>query len=118
MIHTKDQRVRYIRALERFLSSCSSALKSPSFEFSAFEKRAKKSLALLQKVEPVRLDSNYLSQLLAFVTLVSSHLTENNASFEEKHRLLLKEVNRLEKERTAGSYKKSKHTKSDFEDGY
>ena len=43
-INDKDARVKYIRALERFLGSCVSALKNENFDFALFVKRAEKGL--------------------------------------------------------------------------
>ncbi len=114
----KEQRVKYIRALERFLGSCAGALKSDNFALSVFEKRVEKSLKVLRKVEPVRLDSTYMSLMENYVSLVIKTLEDKESLSDTKHRTLLKEVNLIEKERNKGSYKKSKHQKSDFEDGY
>ena len=51
-INDKDARVKYIRALERFLGSCVSALKNENFDFILFVKRAEKGLKTLRKVDP------------------------------------------------------------------
>ena len=116
--HPKEQRVKYIRALESFLGSCAGALKADSFDIVLFERRVEKSLKVLRKVEPVRLDSTYMSLLEAYVATVLKTLHDTAMEHELKHRILLKEANLIEKERNKGSYKKSKHQKSDFEDGY
>ncbi len=116
--HPKEQRVKYIRALERFLNSCIGALKIEHFSLTLFEKRVEKSLKVLNKVEKVRLDSTYTSLLEAYVATVIKILQDEHMSDETKHKTLLKEANMVEKERYQGSYKKSKHAKSDFEDGY
>lgn len=117
-INLKEQRVKYIRALERFLGSCSGALKAESFDIALFERRVEKSLKVLRKVEPVRLDSTYMSLLEAYVETVLRTIKDTDMEHETKHRVLLKEANLIEKERNKGSYKKSKHQKNDFEDGY
>lgn len=114
----KEQRVKYIRALERFLGSCSGALKNDSFDLAVFERRVEKSLKVLRKVEAVRLDSTYMSLMENYVALVLKTLADEDMLSETKHRTLLKEANLIEKERNKGSYKKSKHQKNDFEDGY
>lgn len=116
--HPKEARVKYIRALERFLNSCSGALKAENFSLSIFEKRVEKSLKVLNKVEKARLDSTYTSLLEAYVSTVTKTLQEPNTSGDSKHKVLLKEANLIEKERYKNSYKKSKHSKQDFEDGY
>lgn len=114
----KEQRVKYIRALERFLGSCSGALKAESFDIVLFERRVEKSLKVLRKVETVRLDSTYMSLLEAYVETVLRTIHDKEMENEAKHKLLLKEANLIEKERNKGSYKKSKHQKNDFNDGY
>lgn len=114
----KEERVKYIRALERFVGSCMSSLKGGEFDLARFEKRAKKSLEVVRKVKPARLDAHYLNLLEAYVALVESTLAKPEMERDEKHRILLKEANLIEKERNQSSYKKSKHTKNDFEDGY
>lgn len=117
-INPKEQRVKYIRALERFLGSCSGALKAENFDIVLFERRVEKSLKVLRKVEPVRLDSTYMSLLESYVDTVLKTIQETTIENETKHKTLLKEANLIEKERNKGSYKKSKHQKNDFEDGY
>ena len=49
-INDKDARVKYIRALERFLGSCVNALKNEKFDFPLFVKHAEQDLKTLQKV--------------------------------------------------------------------
>lgn len=114
----KEHRVKYIRALERFLGSCAGALKNDHFDVSVFERRVEKSLKVLRKVEPVRLDSTYMSLMESYVSLVIKIVADEKMAPDEKHRILLKEANQIEKERNKSTYKKSKHSKSDFEDGY
>ena len=118
-INDKDARVKYIRALERFLGSCVSALKNVNFVFALFVKRAEKGLKTLQKVEAVRLDSTYTNLLQNYATLVSNTIANlEGIDIEETHKRLLKEANLLEKEKYRGSYKKEKHKAQGFDDGY
>lgn len=117
-INDKDARVKYIRALERFLSSCVSALKNEQFDYELFVKRAQKSFKTLQKVEAVRLDSTYTNALQNYVNLVASLIASDEGERDEKHKRLLKEANLLEKEKYRGSYKKEKHKARGFDDGY
>lgn len=116
--HDKDQRVKYIRALERFLNSCMGALKNENFDFVLFCKRVEKSYKVLKKVEEARLDSTYTNALQRYVELVLRTISEKGDNYEEKHKLLLKEANLLEKERNRSSYKKEKHKDKSFNDGY
>lgn len=118
-INDKDARVKYIRALERFLGSCTSALKNENFDFDLFVKRAEKGLKTLQKVEAVKLDSTYTNALQNYANLVSNCLNNlENIERDETHKRLLKEANLLEKEKYRGSYKKDKHKAKGFDDGY
>ncbi|MDD3462419.1 MAG: hypothetical protein PHW07_02115 [Sulfurospirillaceae bacterium] len=114
----KDARVKYIRALERFLGSCANALKNESFDLKLFEKRVEKSLKTLRKAEPVRLDSAYTNALHNYVELVLRTLNNEEDDAESKRKVLLKEVNLIEKERNRSSYKKDKHKEQGFNDGY
>lgn len=116
-MNDKEARVKYIRALERFLNSCIGALKNERFDFALFVIRAQKSLKTLQKVEPTRLDSTYTNALQNYANLVASLIEETQTSPEEKHKRLLKEANLLEKEKYRG-YKKDKHKAQGFNDGY
>lgn len=118
-INDKDARVKYIRALERFLGSCTSALKNENFDFDLFVKRAEKGLKTLKKVDPIRLDSTYTNGLHNYAALVANSIIHpEEADIEEIHKKLLKEANLLEKEKYRGSYKKEKHKAQGFDDGY
>jgi len=118
-INDKDARVKYIRALERFLGSCVSALKNENFDFNLFVKRAEKGLKTLKKVDPIRLDSTYTNGLQNYANLVSNSIANlEEIDIEETHKRLLKEANLLEKEKYRGSYKKEKHKAQGFNDGY
>ncbi len=115
---TKEQRVKYIRALERFLNSTMGALKIENFSLDLFKKRVEKSLKTLYKVETTRLDSTYTTRLESYVKTVIKVLQDENLDDSTKHKTLLKEGNLIEKERYQSSYKKSKYTQADFNDGY
>lgn len=117
-INEKESRVKYIRALERFLGSCISALRTENFDFKLFAKRVEKSHKTLKKVEEVRLDSTYTHALQDYVALVLRTVSDEEGDLEDKQRILLKEANLIEKERNRGSYKKDKHKDQSFNDGY
>lgn len=117
-INEKELRVKYIRALERFLGSCVNALKTENFDFKLFEKRVAKSLKTLRKVEAIRLDSTYTNSLQSYVELVLRTVADETGDNEVKHKLLLKEANLIEKEKNRGAYKKDKHKEQSFNDGY
>ncbi len=114
----KELRVKYIRALERFLNSCIGILKTENFDFKLFVKRVEKNYKVLKKVEEIRLDSSYTNALQNYVNLVLRTVEDENEDDEAKHKLLLKEANLIEKEKNRGSYKKDKHKDQSFNDGY
>ncbi|MBV5278727.1 MAG: hypothetical protein J0647_06810 [Campylobacteraceae bacterium] len=114
----KELRVKYIRALERFLGSCVAVLKTENFDFKLFQKRVEKSHKTLKKVEEIRLDSTYTNSLQNYVILVLRTIADESEDYEAKHKLLIKEANLIEKERNRGSYKKDKHKDQSFNDGY
>ena len=117
-MNDKEARVKYIRALERFLGSCIGALKNENFQYTLFVSRAQKGLKTLRKVEVVHLDSTYTNGLHNYAQLVASLIEDTEGDVEENHKRLLKEANLLEKEKYRGSYKKEKHKHKCFEDGY
>ncbi len=117
----KDVRLRYVRGLERFASSNISYLKESAFEFDVFQKRVKKRFEILEKIEAIRLNSAYPIALESYANLLLSALHVEEFSKEQKEELrdrLLKEANLLHKERNKTLYKKDKHKKSSFSDGY
>ncbi|MBN1838454.1 MAG: hypothetical protein JW802_00250 [Campylobacterales bacterium] len=114
----KEARVKYIRALERFLGSCISALKNENFDYNLFVKRAEKSLKTLQKVEAISLDSRYTNALQNYANLVAQSIANKENDPQEIHKRLTKEANLLEKEKYQGGYKKEKHKAQGFNDGY
>lgn len=102
----KAKRVKYIRALEKFAKSAISALKRDDFIQSEFRARVEKNAKILEKLEPVYLDSPYSKQLEIFINNVVA-----NGSRDE----LLRDANQLEKLKNQKSYKKDKH-KNKFKD--
>lgn len=121
IINEKNIRLKYTRALEKFIRSNISYLKEPEFQFDIFQKRVKRTFEILKKVEPIRLDSAYPVALETYVNLVLSALHVENLEDKEKEEFqakLLKEANLLHKEKNKTQYKKDKHKKSSFNDGY
>lgn len=103
----KAQRVKYIRALERFAKSAISILKRDSFDEELFKIRVEKNLEILQKVTPVFLDQPYTRGLEIFVRLVVAQKEKDE---------LIKEANLLEKLKNSKNYKKDKHKKKIMSD--
>lgn len=104
----KFKRVKYIRALEKFVKSIIGILKRDDFDEVLFKQRVEKSFESLKKVEAVYLDQPYTKGLLEFVNLALN----NNDQVE-----LLKTFNQLEKLKNS-KYKKDKHKKSYYEYNY
>jgi len=120
-INEKDIRLKYTRGLEKFVRSNISYLKDPTFEFEIFKKRVKKTFEVLKKIPHIRLNATYPIALEKYVNLVLRVLHVEELKDEEKDELqtkLLKEANLLHKEKNKTQYKKDKHKKSSFNDGY
>jgi len=114
----RAMRVKYVRALEKFVKAAINILKRADFDFERFEERMKKNATALKKVEPVVLDSTYTKSLEDFANLVLQTVDTNKDNSEDKREILLKNANALEKLKANSSYKKEKHPKKIFEDGY
>jgi len=120
-VNEKDVRLKYTRGLEKFVRSNISYLKDPTFEFEIFKKRVKRTFEILKKIPSIRLNATYPIALENYVNLVLSVLHVEELNDEEKEGLqakLLKEANLLHKEKNKTQYKKDKHKKSSFNDGY
>ena len=120
-VNEKDIRLKYTRGLEKFVRSNISYLKDPTFEFEIFQKRVKKTFEILKKIKHIRLNATYPIALENYVNLVLGVLHVEELKNEEKEKLqdkLLKEANLLHKEKNKTQYKKDKHKKSSFSDGY
>jgi hypothetical protein len=111
-------RLRYINGLEKFAKRSIALLKEKEFDLELFKEKVHTNYEIVQKLEAVRLDSQYMIKLKEFVNLIL-HLSENHSeSFEEEKEQLLKESNLLHKEKNKSRYKKDKHSKHKFNDGY
>ncbi len=80
-----------------------------------------KKLLKFSKIDSIRLNATYPIALENYVNLVLSvlHIEDlNNEAKEELQAKLLKEANLLHKEKNKTQYKKDKHKKSSFSDGY
>ncbi|AXH09973.1 hypothetical protein CP960_00095 [Malaciobacter halophilus] len=117
-MHEKQQRIRYIRVLEKFFTRTLSLLKLEEFDKELFIIRTKKNYEDLHRVKAVELHSNYLTQLKEFINKTMSYIQNSTDSFEEERAILLKDANLLQKEKKKKTYKKEKHKKSKFNDGY
>jgi len=114
----KTKRVKYVRALEKFVKSAVAILKREDFDFSRFEERMLKNAIPLQKVEPIVLDSTYTKNLESFCNLILETINQKNEDKDEERQVLLKHANALERLKVNSSYKKEKHRQKVFNDGY
>lgn len=117
-MHEKQLRIRYIRVLEKFFTRTVSLLKLEDFNHEIFKERTLKNYEDIKKVKAVDLNSQYLTELIAFINKTLSYLEEHTESFENERNSLLKDANLLQKEKKRNTYRKDKHKKSKFDDGY
>ena len=111
-IKEKDGRVKYIRALERFVKSAVALLKRDDFDAELFAKRMAKNYEILSKAEAVNLDSPYTKALESFAKNIMSASEQNRID----QGVLVREANALEKLKNNKSYKKDKHKIDFFKD--
>lgn len=118
-INEKEIRLRYVRAMEKFINSNVSYLRANDFDFALFKKRVAKTYDILKKVESIRLDSAYPNALEAYANAIINTLNlELEDNKEEIREYLLKQANLLQKEKNKTRYKKGKHKSASFNDGY
>lgn len=117
-INEKQQRIKYIRVLEKFFTRTISLLKLENFDKELFKQRTKKNLEDMNKTKEVELYSEYYTNLKAFVSKTISYTQNHSETFEEERANLLKDANLLQKEKNKANYKKDKHKKQTFNDGY
>ena len=117
-MHEKQKRIRYIRVLEKFFTRTVSLLKLDNFNHELFKERVFKNYQDIKRVEQVDLNSKYYTELIAFINKTLSYVENHSENFEDERETLLKEANLLQKEKNRNSYRKDKHKKSKFNDGY
>lgn len=117
-MHEKQKRIRYIRVLEKFFTRTVSLLKLDNFNHELFKERVLKNYQDIKRVEQVDLNSKYYTELIAFINKTLSYVENHSDNFEDERETLLKEANLLQKEKNRNSYRKDKHKKSKFNDGY
>ena len=117
-IHEKQLRIRYIRVLEKFFTRTVSLIKLENFDTKLFKERTLKNYEDIKRVKAIELNSKYLVDLIAFINKTLFYLENHTESFEDERSTLLKDANLLQKEKNKNSYRKDKHKKSKFNDGY
>ncbi len=109
-------RLRYIRALQRFEKSILSYLSNnETVEKEKYDKKIDNALRLLNRVEEVQLYKGELQDLQQFVKKMIAYKDSNEAMQIIKEELLYT-ANQLDKSKNAKRYKKDKHSQSKYKD--
>ncbi len=109
-------RLRYIRALERFHKSVMSYfLNTSELSRESFEKKIDNSLKLLNRVQEIALYKGELQDLQNLVKKIIS-LKESSKDMDDIKDEILYASNQLDKRKNAKRYKKDKHTSSKYKD--
>ncbi len=114
----KILRLKYVRVLEKFVKRTIALLKYPEFDYILFKKLTLTNYEFVQKVEAIRLDSDYLKKLQEYSQIILNTIANHSKYFKDEQQFLLKEANLLHKEKNKNNYKKDKHKKKKFNDGY
>ena len=117
-VNEKQQRIKYIRVLEKFFTRTISLLKLDNFDKDLFKQRTKKNYEELVKTKEIELYSDYYESIKVFINKTMFYLQEHSKSFEDERTILLKDANLIQKEKNSSNYKKDKHKNQKFNDGY
>ena len=111
-----SNRLRYVRALERFYKSVLAYL-STTQELTAesYNKKITNSLKILQRVEEVALYKGDLQDLQKLVKKMIGYKDSDKDVNEIKEEILYAS-NQLDKTKNARRYKKDKHSQSKYDD--
>ncbi len=111
-----SQRLRYIRALERFHKSIVSYfLNTPDLTMKGFAKKIDNALKLLNRIEELPLYKGELQDLQKLVKKMIEY-KDSEKNVDDIREDLLYRSNQLDKSKNARRYKKDKHIKSKFDD--
>jgi len=109
-------RLRYIRALERFHKGMVSyLLNTETLTHKGLDKKIENSLKLLKRTEEIDLYKGELQELQKLVKKMISY-KQSDEDIENIKEELLYSSNQLEKSKNAKRYKKDKHNSSKFDD--
>jgi len=109
-------RLRYIRALERFHKGVVSYLmNTQALTHEGYSKKINNSLKLLTRVEEISLYKGELQDLQKLVKKMISY-QNSDQDIESIKEELLYASNQLDKSKNAKRYKKDKHTQSKYDD--
>jgi len=113
---TNSNRLRYIRALERFHKGMISYLmNTPELTHKSFNKKIDNSLKLLNRIEEVDLYKGELKDLQILVKKMIGY-KDSEEDIENIKEELLHSSNQLDKSKNARRYKKDKHSNSMFDE--
>lgn len=111
-----SQRLRYVRALERFHKSIVSYLSSTSnLSIESYDKKVENSLKVLQKVDEIALYKGDLQELQKLVKKIISFKGSDKEIDDIKDEILYAS-NQLDKTKNARRYKKDKHSQSKYDE--
>ncbi|HIP55255.1 MAG TPA: hypothetical protein EYH11_07260 [Sulfurimonas autotrophica] len=109
-------RLRYIRALERFKKSILSYLSnSENLDKEKYDKKIDNALKLLNRVEEAPIYKGELQDLQQLVKKMIMYKNSDEDIHDIKEELLYN-INQLEKSKNAKRYKKDKHSQSKYEE--
>ncbi len=111
-----SNRLRYIRALDRFHKSIISyLLNTPELTQERFDKKIENAQKLLKRVDEIPLYKGELQDLQTLVKKIIS-FKESEKNIEDIKEEILYSSNQLDKSKNARRYKKDKHANDKFED--
>jgi len=111
-----SNRLRYVRALERFYKSMIAYLSNnDEVTKEGYDKKIENALRVYQRVEEVALYKGDLQDLQKFVKKMIAY-RESDGDIDMIKEELLYNANQLEKSKNAKRYKKDKHSKSKFDE--
>jgi hypothetical protein len=111
-----SNRLRYVRALERFYKSVLAYLSTTQeLTVESYNKKITNNLKILQRVEEVALYKGDLQDLQKLVKKMISYKDSDKDINEIKEEILYAS-NQLDKTKNARRYKKDKHSQSKYDD--
>jgi len=111
-----SNRLRYIRALERFHKSIISyLLNTPELSKKGFHKKIENALKLLNRIDEIDLYKGELKDLQTLVKKIAT-FKDSDKEIEDIKEEIIYSSNQLDKNKNAKRYKKDKHTSSQFDD--
>ena len=111
-----SNRLRYIRALERFHKSIISYLNNtPELSSKGFNKKVDNAVKLLNRVDEIDLYKGELKDLQTLVKKIIS-MKESEKTIEDIKEDIIYNSNQLDKSKNARRYKKDKHVNSKYDD--